>query len=97
MKIVDLVARVFASLKKHEWIPILLVRLALGYEFAISGWGKIHHLDKLTAYFAALHIPMCRFQRDAHRDDRARRRHAPLGRALHALRCRAACGHDDEF
>ena len=28
-----LVTRVFAALKRSEWLPILLARLAMGYEF----------------------------------------------------------------
>lgn len=55
--LVALVARIFATLKKNEWLPILLARLAMGYEFVSSGWGKLHGLDKLTAYFVELKIP----------------------------------------
>src|SRR6516225_5539561 len=52
-----LVTRVFAALKKCEWLPILLARLAMGYEFVSSGWGKLHALEKLTAYFVQLKLP----------------------------------------
>src|SRR5262245_65958754 len=52
-----LVTRVFAALKKSEWLPILLARLAMGYEFVSSGWGKLHALYELTAYFVQLKIP----------------------------------------
>jgi putative oxidoreductase len=54
---VELLKRLFAALTRAEWVPILLVRLALGYEFASSGWGKVHHLEKITKYFESLHIP----------------------------------------
>jgi putative oxidoreductase len=37
---------------------LLLVRLIFGVQFAQSGWGKIHHLDKVTAFFTELKIPM---------------------------------------
>ena len=52
-----LVTHIFAALKKSEWLPILLARLAMGYEFVSSGWGKLHALEQLTAYFVQLKIP----------------------------------------
>jgi len=33
------------------------VRLYWGWQFAQSGWGKLHHLDKITSFFATLNIP----------------------------------------
>ncbi len=38
--------------------PLLLaVRLLLGVQFAQSGWGKLHHLDRVTAFFTELKLP----------------------------------------
>jgi len=38
--------------------PILLaVRLYWGWQLVQSGWGKLHHLDKVTDFFASLNIP----------------------------------------
>jgi putative oxidoreductase len=38
--------------------PMLLaVRLYWGFEFAQTGWGKLHNLPKIVAYFASLNIP----------------------------------------
>lgn len=38
--------------------PLLLaVRLYWGWQFAQTGWGKLHHLDKITGFFAGLGIP----------------------------------------
>jgi putative oxidoreductase len=37
---------------------LLFVRLYWGWQFAQNGWGKLHHLDKITDYFASLNIPM---------------------------------------
>jgi putative oxidoreductase len=38
---------------------LLIVRLYWGWAFCIDGWGKFHHLDKVTRYFGEdLHIPM---------------------------------------
>ena len=39
--------------------PLLLViRLYWGISFAMTGWGKLMHLDKTAGYFESLHIPM---------------------------------------
>lgn len=35
----------------------LAARVTLGLVFIESGWGKLHHLDKVTAFFTELGIP----------------------------------------
>src|SRR5258708_2710545 len=45
-----------------ESIPALLARLVVGVVFVTSGWGKVHNLEKVTAYFTELHIPAPAFQ-----------------------------------
>jgi putative oxidoreductase len=38
--------------------PMLLaVRLYWGFQFAQTGWGKLHHLEKIAGFFASLNIP----------------------------------------
>lgn len=37
---------------------LLLVRLYWGWQFAATGWGKLHNLPHVTAFFASLHIPL---------------------------------------
>jgi putative oxidoreductase len=38
--------------------PMLLaVRLYWGFQFAQTGWGKLHNLARITSYFASLNIP----------------------------------------
>jgi putative oxidoreductase len=38
--------------------PLLLaVRLYWGWQFALSGWGKLHRLGEMNAYFATLNLP----------------------------------------
>ena len=38
--------------------PMLLaVRLYWGFQFAQTGWGKLHNLAKITSFFASLNIP----------------------------------------
>jgi putative oxidoreductase len=36
---------------------LLLVRLYWGWQFAQSGWGRLHHIDNATAFFSTLHVP----------------------------------------
>ena len=36
---------------------LLGVRLYWGWQFAVTGWGKLHNLARVTAYFASLGIP----------------------------------------
>jgi putative oxidoreductase len=36
---------------------LLLVRLYWGWQFAQSGWGRLHHISQATEFFATLHIP----------------------------------------
>src|SRR5229473_7470458 len=37
---------------------LLAVRLYWGWQLIQSGWGKLHHLDKVTDYFTTLNLPM---------------------------------------
>jgi putative oxidoreductase len=41
-----------------QFVAPLLLRIALGLEFVPTGLGKVQHLDKVTAFFVELHIPM---------------------------------------
>jgi putative oxidoreductase len=36
---------------------LLLVRLYWGWQFAQSGWGRLHHVSQATQFFASLNIP----------------------------------------
>jgi len=36
---------------------LLIVRLYWGWQFAQTGWGKLHHLAKVTDFFTSLGIP----------------------------------------
>ncbi|HTV16045.1 MAG TPA: DoxX family protein [Acidobacteriaceae bacterium] len=36
---------------------LLLVRLYWGWQFAQSGWGRLHHLDTATQFFSSLGVP----------------------------------------
>jgi putative oxidoreductase len=37
---------------------LLAVRLYWGWQLIQSGWGKLHHLDKVTEFFTSLNLPM---------------------------------------
>ncbi|MEI9979622.1 MAG: DoxX family protein [Edaphobacter sp.] len=50
-------ARYFTLFSYLQSPFLLAVRLYWGWQFAQSGWGKLHHLDKITSFFATLNIP----------------------------------------
>jgi len=54
-----LVLRVSSTLR---WLPPTVTRLTLGWVFIESGWGKLHSLPKVIAYFGELGIPTPQFQ-----------------------------------
>jgi putative oxidoreductase len=46
------------SLANHAQSPLLLlIRLYWGWQFMQDGWGKLHHLDRVTQFFASLNLP----------------------------------------
>jgi putative oxidoreductase len=48
----------FSALASYLQSPFLLaVRLYWGWQFAQSGWGRLHHLSRATAFFASLNLP----------------------------------------
>src|ERR1700753_4425682 len=50
--------RRFASAFSYLQSPMLLaVRLYWGFQFAQTGWGKLHNLAKITGFFGSLSIP----------------------------------------
>ena len=48
------IASAFSSLQP---VMLLGVRLYWGFQFAQTGWGKLHHLAKIAGVFASLNIP----------------------------------------
>lgn len=54
-----LVLRVSTGLR---WLPPTVARLTLGWVFIESGWGKLHDLPKVVAFFTDLGIPAPQFQ-----------------------------------
>jgi putative oxidoreductase len=47
---------------RAEFIGPLLARITVGVAFAESGWGKLHNLEAVGAYFAELGIPAPQLQ-----------------------------------
>lgn len=47
--------------RARDFVP-LLSRFVVGLVFALSGWGKLHHLDKVVEYFRSLGIPAAELQ-----------------------------------
>jgi putative oxidoreductase len=37
---------------------LLFIRIYWGSQLAHTGWGKLHHLDKVTEYFQSINVPM---------------------------------------
>lgn len=46
-----------AALERVRWLPPLATRLAVGLVFVGAGWGKLHHLERVTAFFESLGLP----------------------------------------
>ena len=47
-----------ALLSKLKSPLLLAIRLYWGWQFATDGWAKLHHLDRVGAFFATLNLPM---------------------------------------
>jgi putative oxidoreductase len=54
--------RALAILESSRPAALLLGRLGIGLVFLSTGWGKVHSIPKVTAYFESLHIPAPGFQ-----------------------------------
>ena len=44
--------------QKFDWLGPLVARVTLGVLFVSTGWGKVHSLPKVIAYFTELGIPL---------------------------------------
>ena len=54
----DLYQRVFSAANYLQSPFLLLIRLYWGWQLIQSGWGKLHHLEKVTEFFTSLGLPM---------------------------------------
>jgi putative oxidoreductase len=53
--------RITSASSSLQSVMLLAVRLYWGFQFAQTGWGKLHNLTKITGFFASLNIPFPRF------------------------------------
>jgi putative oxidoreductase len=54
-------AALIGALERAGWVPILLVRLFVGYFFFVTGLAKVQHLDAMAERFAGWGIPLPAF------------------------------------
>ena len=54
----SLLVRARSLLNRLEWAGPLLVRISMASVFIVTGWGKLHNLAKVTAFFTELGLPM---------------------------------------
>lgn len=53
--------RAVSALASLQSPMLLAIRLYWGFQFAQTGWGKLHHLAKITEFFTSLNIPFPAF------------------------------------
>ncbi len=54
--------KVFGTIASYAQSPLLLlVRLYWGWQFAQTGWGKLHNLPQITGFFTSLNLPFPAF------------------------------------
>ena len=56
-KLLALRAFVLRIASALSWVPQTAARLAFGWVFVQSGWGKLHNLENVIGYFDSLGIP----------------------------------------
>jgi putative oxidoreductase len=57
-KLVRLYLRFATAVSTLRSPMLLTVRLYWGFQFAQTGWGKLHHIERITGFFASLNIPL---------------------------------------
>ena len=57
-KLLGLHDTAFALVSRLQSPFLLAVRLYWGWQLMQSGWGKLHHLDKVGEFFATLNLPL---------------------------------------
>ena len=53
-----LTLRALAALDRLRWLAPLVGRLGVGLLFLSTGWGKVHSIPKVNAFFESLGIPL---------------------------------------
>jgi putative oxidoreductase len=60
-RLIAMYVEVSGMLSRLQSPFLLAVRLYWGWQFAQTGWGKLHNIAKITAFFASLNIPFPAF------------------------------------
>jgi putative oxidoreductase len=60
-RLIKLYVEVAGMLSRLQSPFLLVVRLYWGWQFAQTGWGKMHNISKITAFFTTLNIPFPAF------------------------------------
>ena len=60
--VIDLRRLMLGLCQRLAFAPPLLARLVIGVVFTHSGWGKLHHLEQVTKFFASQGIPFPEIQ-----------------------------------
>jgi len=60
-RLIKLYVEVAGLLSRLQSPFLLIVRLYWGWQFAQTGWGKMHDIAKITAFFTTLNIPFPAF------------------------------------
>lgn len=59
IRVADLIYGYFVSLLNKVQSPLLFcIRLFWGWQFAVTGWGKLQHIDRVVEFFSSLGLPM---------------------------------------
>ncbi len=56
-KIIDIYSGFGRIMSMGQSSFLLIVRLYWGWQFAQTGWGKLHNLTKITEFFTTLNLP----------------------------------------
>jgi putative oxidoreductase len=56
-RLIALATRLLALTRRLDSFALLIARLTVGVLFVSTGWGKVHNLPKVIAFFGELHIP----------------------------------------
>jgi len=61
MKPIALYQKLAHFLNYGQSLFLVLIRLYIGYQSIIAGWGHFHNIDRTAHFFATLHIPAPKF------------------------------------
>src|ERR1700690_1192286 len=63
-RLIAIYVRLSGMLSRVQSPFLLAIRLYWGWQFAQTGWGKMHNIAKITEFFASLNIPFPAFSTD---------------------------------